>query len=321
METLIVTAPKLNKRKVIPVNLPDKENIAGVVFKNFVFEGEEVLVVPNPALGKWYKDRDEYFYWAGGLNVQEIIPDEHAVEFTAPDNNVMEEISITPVIKRKIEQVINAFETGSAQGNYGELVKYKDYLDPQTGARIVQVTYGRSQTTEFGHLKALIQDYVDSNGQFSSQLKTFLERIGKKPSLATDDVFCTLLKNAGKDEIMKICQDRLFDAKYYLPAYKWFSVNGFTLPLSLLVIYDSYIHSGSILSFLRKKFSTSVPANGGNEKEWITNYVNARHNWLSNHSVELLRKTNYRTRCLKEQIEHDNWNLNQPINANGINIS
>ncbi len=322
MTQLIVKAKKLNKRKRVPSFLPDTNGITGFVKENFIFEGEEVTIVPNPDLGKWYKDRDDNFYWGGGLNILEAAVDEQAPELAAPDNAVMEVIAITPLIKKKIEKVINAFETGSAEGNYATLVKLKDYNDPQTKTRIVQVTFGRSQTTEFGHLKTLVQDYIDSNGINANELKPFLNSIGKKPSLATNDNFCNALKNAGKnDPVMKDCQDRLFDSKYYQPAHSWFSVNGFSLPLSLLVIYDSYIHSGSILSFLRKKFSTVVPVSGGEEKEWITNYVNARHNWLANHSDRLLKKTVYRTECFKEQLLHNNWDLSQTINAHGVIIN
>jgi chitosanase len=321
MLQLIVKAKLLNKRKFIPAFLPDSTGLAGIVKENFIFEGEEVTVVPNPSLGKWYKDRDNHFYWGGGLNILEKHEDENAPELAVPDNSRMESISITPLIKRKIEQVINAFETGSAEGNYGALVKLKDFNDPDTNTRIVQVTFGRSQTTEFGHLKSLIQDYVVRNGVFADKLKPFLPRIGKKPSLAGDTVFCDALKNAGRnDPIMRSCQDELFDAKYYLPAHSWFISNQFNLPLSLLVIYDSKIHSGGILGFLRKKFSTVVPASGGNEKEWITNYVNARHNWLANHSDALLRKTIYRTECFKDQIQNGNWDLSQTINAHGVKI-
>jgi chitosanase len=321
MSRLIVKAKKLNKRNIVPLFLPDPNGIVGIVKENFIFEGEEVSSVPNPALGKWYKDRDNHFYWGGGLSEIEEEVDENAPELAEPDNSVLEDISITPLIKRKIEQVVNAFETGSAEGNYATLVKLRDYNDPETKTRIVQVTYGRSQTTEFGHLKALVQDYVESNGTLADQLKPFLSRIGKKPSLATEDTFCDALKNAGKtDPIMKTCQDRLFETKYYQPAHNWFSVNGLTLPLSLLVIYDSFVHSGGILSFLRKKFPTAVPSNGGDQKEWIKSYVNARHNWLANHSNQLLRNTVYRTNCFKEQIEHDNWDLSQKINAHGVTI-
>ncbi len=71
---LQVIVNRLNKRKLIPLSLPDHANIAGVVLAGFTFEGEEVnsTQIPNPALGKWYMDRDGYFYWGGG--VMEIQP-------------------------------------------------------------------------------------------------------------------------------------------------------------------------------------------------------------------------------------------------------
>jgi len=321
MLQLIVTTNKLNKRRFIPASLPDPASVIGAVTKGFTFLGEEVKVLPNPALGTWYKDRDNNFYWGGGLSIIKDLPDENEVDISAPDNSLMENISITSVIKKKIEQVVNAFETGSATGKYDILVKYPDYSDPATNTRIVQVTFGRSQTTEFGHLQALIQDYVNSDGKYAEELRPYLDRIGKKPSLATDATFCSLLRNAGKeDPIMKTCQDQLFELKYYQPAHNWFTTNGFTLPLSLLVIYDSTIHSGSILSFLRKRFSTVVPVSGGDEKEWIENYVDARNNWLANHSDHLLRNTVYRTQCLKQQVAQNNWNLAQAVIANGVTI-
>jgi chitosanase len=320
MQQFIVTANKLNRRGYVPATLPDPASITGTVLKGYTFQGEEVTIVPNPALGKWYRDRDNNYYWGGGLSV--VNDQAEDIETNAvPDNSAMENSGITPIVKKKVEQVVNAFETGSATGKYDTLVKYKDYADPATNTRIIQVTFGRSQTTEFGHLKALVQDYVNSNGKYGKDLEPYLERIGKKPSLATDDTFCTALKNAGKeDPIMKSCQDQLFEVKYYQPAYNWFTNNGFTLPLSLLVIYDSTIHSGSILKFLRNRFSTVVPASGGDENEWITNYVNARDNWLENHSDPLLRKTVYRTQCLKKQVENGNWGLSQEISANGVKI-
>ena len=67
MSQFIVTAGKLNKRTAVPEFLPDPNNIAGFVNKNFTFEGEEVLEVPNPALGKWYKDKVGFFYWGGAI--------------------------------------------------------------------------------------------------------------------------------------------------------------------------------------------------------------------------------------------------------------
>ena len=65
MIQLIVKAAKLNKRKYVPAIFPDKESIIGFVKEKFTFQGEEVTLIPNPALGKWYKDRDNVFYWGG----------------------------------------------------------------------------------------------------------------------------------------------------------------------------------------------------------------------------------------------------------------
>ncbi|NCD70969.1 glycoside hydrolase family 19 protein [Mucilaginibacter agri] len=69
MTRYIVTANKLNKRSIIPASLPNPANIAGMVFKGFIFEGEEAdpADVPNAALGKWFKDTDGFFYWGGAV--------------------------------------------------------------------------------------------------------------------------------------------------------------------------------------------------------------------------------------------------------------
>ena len=66
---LIVNVKQLNKRSKVPVSLSEK-NVIGTVQQGFRFEGEEITTVPNPALGKWYKDRDGSCYWGGGLMIE-----------------------------------------------------------------------------------------------------------------------------------------------------------------------------------------------------------------------------------------------------------
>ncbi len=225
-------------------------------------------------------------------------------------------IILTPQQKRICERVLNAFETGSADGDYGNISIYHD-----GPGRIRQVTYGRSQTTEYGHLGELVSMYVAAGGQLSQELKPYAPKIGKE-ALVDDAQFKDLLKKAGKDPIMQTTQDAFFDKAYFQPAMDWASNHGFTEALSALVIYDSFIHSGSILTFLRNSFSEAVPADGGNERKWIEEYVNARHNWLANHSNEILRNTVYRTKCLKAEIARGNWDLSQlPIIANDVKVS
>ncbi len=69
MAQLLVTVEKLNRRRSVPAQLPDRNGISGTVRKGFSFEGTLVPYVPNPALGKWYADHEGYVYWAGGLTV------------------------------------------------------------------------------------------------------------------------------------------------------------------------------------------------------------------------------------------------------------
>ncbi len=94
--------------------------------------------------------------------------------------------------------------------------------------------------------------------------------------------------------------------------------NGFALPLSGLVIYDSYIHSGGIPAFLRRRFPASPPAKGGDEKEWIVQYLEVRLSWLANHSRPILQKTIYRVKNMLTAVNAGDWELSRPFIANGI---
>ena len=65
-----------------------------------------------------------------------------------------------------------------------------------------------------------------------------------------------------------------------------------------------------------------MPSEGGNEKKWIHDYVEVRHNWLRTHSNPVLRPTIYRTRDLMREINRDNWDLSKlPISANGTPVT
>ena len=225
---------------------------------------------------------------------------------------------LSNVQKRICEQIINVFETGAAEGDYSNI---SIYADGPHGIR--QITYGRAQTTEYGNLRELVSMYVDAGGTYSGALAPYLDKIGSDSTLVNNTAFKNLLREAGrKDAVMRSTQDRFFDKRYFKPAMKWADENGFTDALSALVIYDSFIHSGSILWTIRNMFGESPPAAGGNERVWISKYVNCRHTWLANHPKTILHATVYRTTCFKTQITRSNWDLSLlPIRANGVNIS
>jgi chitosanase len=224
---------------------------------------------------------------------------------------------LTETQKRVIQRVVNVFETGSPDGDYATISIYRD--GPHD---IRQITYGRSQTTEYGNLRQLVEQYVSAGGLFSQQLKSYATKVGSTP-LTDDANFKNLLRRAGReDPLMRKTQDSFFDRLYYRPAIKWADAHGFKLPLSALVIYDSFIHSGSIIWVIRNMFPESPPSSGGNEKAWTRAYVNARHKWLGSHPRAVVRKTIYRTQCFKNEIQRGNWNLSQlPINANGVRVT
>jgi chitosanase len=225
-------------------------------------------------------------------------------------------MNLTAQQKRVCEQVINVFETGTIGGKYGAISIFDDGPN-----RIRQITYGRSQTTEYGHLEDLVRMYVEAHGMFSDELRPYIDKIGQV-ALVEDSQFKQLLRDAGNnDPTMREVQDEFFDQKYFKPAMAWAAANAFTLPLSALVIYDSFIHSGGILWFLRKRFLESPPANGGNEKTWINQYVTVRQNWLATHSNTDLHATVYRTQCFIREIDRDNWSLNKlPIETQGSKV-
>lgn len=217
--------------------------------------------------------------------------------------------------KNKIQSIVNVFETGSIKGNYGDISVFEDGPND-----IKQITYGKSQTTEWGLLPVLVKEYIGNKGQYADALKPYVDRIGKV-SLVGDKILIETLKKAGADPIMVKTQDEFFDKRYWQPAVTWADTNKFVLPLSGLVIYDSFIHSGSIPSFLRGRFPESPPVRGGKEKVWIEQYLNTRKSWLEAHSRPILRKTVYRVNNMLAAIKDDNWNLDKVFNANGIKVA
>jgi chitosanase len=214
------------------------------------------------------------------------------------------------------ERVINAFETGTVQGRYDAISIFNDGPN-----RIRQITYGRSQTTEYGNLRKLVKMYVDNGGQFADELRPYVPLVGRT-ALVDDAQFKQLLKRAGReDPVMRSTQDVFFDEVYFQPALRWAGSNGFARALSVLVIYDSFIHSGGILDFLRARFPERPPARGGDERTWIRQYVDVRHAWLTNNSNPQVRPSAYRTRDLAREIARENWDLQMlPINAHGVSV-
>jgi chitosanase len=226
---------------------------------------------------------------------------------------------ITDTVKEKILRVLRVMETGKSTPQYDKMTIFADG-PVRGGKRMKQITFGALQTTEFGNMDDLISNYLSRDGLYDSEFEPFVGRIGREQLWNNQTFKNLLIKAARTDPAMRQAQDWLFEEKYWKPALKFFNDNGFKLPLSMLIIFDSFIHSGSILMFLRKRFPEKTPANGGDEKRWITQYINVRHEWLKNHSTPILRKTIYRTRDYIREIKENNWLLDGIVEANGTPI-
>jgi len=214
-----------------------------------------------------------------------------------------------------IKKILLAFEQSSTTIQYDKIYLYND--GPKKRKQIT-VSFG---ITEYGNLKKLVQSYCDSKGKFSSDFLKYIDKIGKEP-LADNQEFISLLKRSAGDNVMKQCQEAAFDDMYINPALKWCEKSKILLPLSKLVIADSFLHSGSILSSLRNKFAEKLPSLGGDEKNWINSYCIVRRDWLENHSLKILNKTVYRPDMFISLIEEGDWNLSKKnYTANGVNIA
>lgn len=217
--------------------------------------------------------------------------------------------------KSLIKKILLAFEQSSTSIKYDAIYKYNDGPDDK---KQITLSFG---ITEYGNLKTLIKNYCFRNGKHTQEFTPYISKIGSE-ALVNDSNFLSILKESCSEDIMKECQEQAYDDMYINPALAFCDKNKLVLPLSKLVICDSYLHSGSILTSLRNSFSESVPANGGDEKVWIESYCEARRNWLANHSRIILHSTVYRMDFMLDRIKKGDWELTQsPFIANEVKIT
>ena len=213
-----------------------------------------------------------------------------------------------------IKKILLAFEQSSTSIKYDKVYVYED---GPNNVKQITVSFG---VTEYGNLKKLIKSYCFKNGKYSQEFTSYIPSIGVK-SLVKNTEFITLLKESASDPVMQETQEEAYEEMYINPAYAFCDKNNFKEELSKLVICDSYLQSGSILSLLRNMFSERPPINGGDEKIWIESYCKARRNWLANHSRTILNKTVYRVDFMLDRIKKGDWSLSQsPFVANGVKI-
>src|SRR4029077_7094273 len=215
-----------------------------------------------------------------------------------------------------IRRILSVAETDTAKWNPASVYVYPDGNDGRK-----QCTLSIGFTADGGNLRKVLERYVEEDGGYSDRLVPYIALLrAGDPGIDLD--FINLLKEIGKkDPLMMTVQEEMFDKLYLGPAFEWASKYGFGLPLSYLVIADSYLHSGGMLDFLMNRFPEKKPSAGGNEEDWIQAYADTRRDWLANHSNKILRGTVYRCDCYLHEMERGNWALAvTPVNMHGTSV-
>lgn len=215
-------------------------------------------------------------------------------------------------IKDLIIRMVNSFEndSGSPETEYNKIYIYHDGPND-----IKQVTLARGYTECGGSLWKVFEYYKQFGGKNADKLLSYKKDNCKEILSNNMDFLKLIIQSAKEDKSFRDAEDKVFDDVYWNKGLDYFNKGKFKENLSLAVIQDSILHSGSILKKLTNKFAEKRPVDGGNERKWITAYVKARFNWLS-HASQLLRNTVYRPKFFLGEIKKENWALSCPLIAN-----
>jgi len=217
--------------------------------------------------------------------------------------------------KKTAQAIINIFETGRVQGNYGAVTLLKD--DPG------HLTYGRSQTTlASGNLHLLIKSYCAEPGaQFATELTDYLDPLAHRDTILDHDMdFRALLAQAGEDPIMRDVQDRFFDRVYWLPSASAADKLKIASALGCAVVYDGFVH-GSWAKMRDRTNAALQAATNPSADAWIEHYVEERRQWLAASANALLRKTVYRMETFQTLIAGAHWDLDLPLKVRGVEVT
>lgn len=222
--------------------------------------------------------------------------------------------------KQKALAIVRIFETGRPLGRYDAVAVLND------GAG---VSYGINQFTHrSGSLAAVVREYLlnaRTSGSHIERLRDAMPFLTAASAsvinrISADEKFKQALRTAAGTRAMQQAQHTIAERLYLKPALDICRRMGFRQPLSLAVVYDSITHGSWAWVSARVDVPRPAPA-GDAEQEcaWITEYIRARHRWLSD--VRRLRPTSYRTKFFLDQITVGNWELNLPTTVHGFRLT
>ena len=218
-------------------------------------------------------------------------------------------------MKKTCMAIVNVFESGSVNGNYGAVTVLKG----DTG----HLTYGRSQTTlGSGNLYPLLKAYCEApDAMHASEMKPYLNRVAVKDfTLDADAMFKSILKDAGHDPAMQREQDDFFERAFYKPSIAAAEANKLMQPLSQAVVYDSHIQGGWGVLARRVTGTIGPVSEHVTEQQWVAKFVETRNAFLSAGKPPL-PSTTYRMQAFRNLMEAQNWDLALPVTVHGVSIT
>jgi hypothetical protein len=222
---------------------------------------------------------------------------------------------LTPDEKGAVRCIISTFENGTPKLKYGSVARHKD-----GPGGIRQLTYGWCQFTDGSDsLDEVLRRYMEytlagveaHNAADFTIVKNRLPRFvsGRKADIlanANDTVLHESLERLGADVYMRRAQHEVFDEGYLNKALRICAASDFLSPLSVAVVCDSLVQGSFAL--IRDQIDSKL-----GEREWITNYLTKRTNWLRHHPKTILKGTRCRPESLLRLAATGNWELKTPF--------
>lgn len=216
--------------------------------------------------------------------------------------------------KQAARVIVSIFETNRKAGNPAALA----VLDDGAG-----ISYGMHQATHrSGTLAKVVEQYILLAGKEAGALAAHLPGLKRIDDdsvahAATSGGLKVLLKSAGADPVMRQAQLEVFDRDYLNPAIQQCETRGWTLPLSLTIVYDSHIQGS--WARVRDRVSLRV-GRTASEQEWMREYLHQREEFLLSLPKQSQKNSVYRPRDLRQLADLQNWQLAAPMRVHGVTI-
>lgn len=105
-----------------------------------------------------------------------------------------------------------------------------------------------------------------------------LKKVNGSASTAGLDEFAKVFKESGADESLRQAQWNVLIRLYWSPAYHTCKKYGLKSVLALYFIYDTCLNLGNAAT--AKKVKAKAPSEGGDEKEWLKQYLIERRAYM-----------------------------------------